>query len=235
MSWSVQKMMGICAYNAIRYVRPTLSSRQMITRQTTVVFQPSNAMVSAECPNRRSSRVVIASSVRNKRWDPEYRVLRSAFDSNIHLILHVIMLNLANLRSLLLQVLSLPSLHTAVLFTPEGHLVSYASDPTRSKDEVRVVVGLSGDIWQETKEQAIGMVESEVCLAHVLPLPPTVLIPLEQLGRLLVASTEPPAPKEANGGEAEAPILLLALNGDHSVSWKEMERKVRLPSSPHVR
>lgn len=73
------------------------------------------------------------------------------------------MLNLSNLRSLLLQVLSLPKLHTAVLFTPEGQLVSYASDPARSKDEIRVVVGLSGEIWQETKQQGIGMVESEVC------------------------------------------------------------------------
>lgn len=73
------------------------------------------------------------------------------------------MLNLPNLRSLLLQVLSLPTLHTAVLFTPEGHLVSYASDPSRSKDEVRVVIGLSGEIWQETREQGIGMVDCEVC------------------------------------------------------------------------
>ena len=79
------------------------------------------------------------------------------------------MLNLSNLRSLLLQVLSLPSLHTAVLFTPEGHLVSYASDPSRPKDEVRVVVGLSGDIWQETKEHGIGMVESEVRRSFVRP------------------------------------------------------------------
>ena len=79
------------------------------------------------------------------------------------------MLNLSNLRSLLLQVLSLPSLHTAVLFTPEGHLVSYASDPSRPKDEVRVVVGLSGDIWQETKEHGIGMVESEVRFSSIRP------------------------------------------------------------------
>ena len=72
------------------------------------------------------------------------------------------MFNLSNLRSLLLQVLSLPSLHTAVLFTPEGQLVSYAADPHKSKDHVRVVVGLSTEIWQETKEQGIGMVDSEV-------------------------------------------------------------------------
>ncbi len=77
-------------------------------------------------------------------------------------ILSTAMLNLTNLRTLLLQVLSLPALHTAILFTPEGQLVSFASDSSRSKDEIRVVVGLSGEIWQETKEQGIGMVDSEV-------------------------------------------------------------------------
>jgi hypothetical protein len=72
------------------------------------------------------------------------------------------MLVLSSLHNLLLQVLSLPTLHTAVLFTPEGQLVSYASDPSRPKDEIRVVVGISGEIWQETKQQGIGMVDSEV-------------------------------------------------------------------------
>lgn len=72
------------------------------------------------------------------------------------------MFNLSNLRNLLVQVLSLPSLHTVVLFTPEGQLISYASDPYKSKDYVRVVVGLCAEIWQETKELGIGMVDSEV-------------------------------------------------------------------------
>lgn len=85
------------------------------------------------------------------------------------------MLNLSNLRKLLLQVLSLPLLHTAVLFTPEGQLVSYASDETRSKDEVRVVVGISTEIWKETKDQGIAMVDSEVrgarlnAISHHIP------------------------------------------------------------------
>ena len=73
------------------------------------------------------------------------------------------MLNLANLRTLLSRVLDLPSLHTVVLFTPEGELVSYVSEPDRPKDRVRVIVGLSTEIWQETREQNIGMVDSEVC------------------------------------------------------------------------
>ena len=72
------------------------------------------------------------------------------------------MLNLANLRNLLLQVLALPELHTVALFTPEGQLVSFAADPYRPKDNVRLVVGLGGEVWKETKQQGIGMVDSEV-------------------------------------------------------------------------
>ena len=73
------------------------------------------------------------------------------------------MLNLANLRTLLSRVLDLPSLHTVVLFTPEGELVSYVSEPDRPKDRVRVIVGLSTEIWQETQEQGVGRVDSQVC------------------------------------------------------------------------
>ena len=73
------------------------------------------------------------------------------------------MLLLSSLHNLLHQVLSLPELHTAVLFTPEGQLVSYASDSSTPKDEIRVLVGVSGEVWQETKQQCgIGMVDSEV-------------------------------------------------------------------------
>lgn len=72
------------------------------------------------------------------------------------------MLLLSSLHNLLQQVLSLPELHTAVLFTPEGQLVSYASDPSKPKDEIRVFVGVSGEVWQETKQHGMGMVDSEV-------------------------------------------------------------------------
>ena len=73
------------------------------------------------------------------------------------------MLLLSSLHNLLQQVLSLPDLHTAVLFTPEGQLVSYASDSSTPKDEIRVFVGVSGEVWQETKQNGVGMVDSEVC------------------------------------------------------------------------
>lgn len=69
---------------------------------------------------------------------------------------------LSILHSLLSQVLAPPHLHTAVLFTTSGELVSATSEPLRPKDEIRIVVGLSGEVWQETKEQGYGMVDSEV-------------------------------------------------------------------------
>ena len=72
------------------------------------------------------------------------------------------MLMLSILHSLLSQVLAPPHLHTAVLFTTSGELVSAASEPIRPKDEIRIIVGLSGEVWQETKEQGYGMVDSEV-------------------------------------------------------------------------
>lgn len=72
------------------------------------------------------------------------------------------MLVLATLHRLLSQVISSPGLHTAALFTPNGQLVSYACDSTRSKDDVRLVVGLSSEIWLEVADQGIGMVDSEV-------------------------------------------------------------------------
>lgn len=72
------------------------------------------------------------------------------------------MLVLSALHNLLSQVLDLPHLHTAVLLTPSGQLVSAASDPQRPKDEIRIVVGLAGEVWQETKDQGFGMVDSEV-------------------------------------------------------------------------
>ncbi|KAI0715066.1 hypothetical protein C8Q76DRAFT_729462 [Earliella scabrosa] len=113
------------------------------------------------------------------------------------------MLNLGNLRTLLSRVLDLPLLHTVVLFTPEGELVCYASEPNKTKDRVRVLVGLSTEIWQETREQNIGMVDCE-------------------LGHLLVLPIE--TPKKDDDDE---PVMLLALNAETSVPWDELEAKAR--------
>jgi len=73
------------------------------------------------------------------------------------------MLSLPALHALLTQVLS-PTLHTAILLTTAGDLVSYSTSiVARSKDDIRVIVGLTGEIWLETTEsQRTGRVDSEV-------------------------------------------------------------------------
>ncbi|KAL4252449.1 hypothetical protein ABKN59_002708 [Abortiporus biennis] len=116
------------------------------------------------------------------------------------------MLNLNNLRSLLAQLLSQSPVRIAALLSPEGKLVSYAADLATPKDEVRVIVGLSSEIWQETKDQGVGMVESE-------------------LGRVVVLPVQD-APKTRNN-EKQEPLLLLALTADSSVEWSEIERSAR--------
>jgi hypothetical protein len=78
------------------------------------------------------------------------------------------MLVLSTLHKVLAQVLSLPDLHTVMLLTTEGQLVSFASDPSRCRDDVLVAVGLSGEVWHETREQRYGMVDSEVSVGRFL-------------------------------------------------------------------
>jgi len=76
------------------------------------------------------------------------------------------MLVLSSLNKLLSQVLAPPAIHTAVLFTTTGELLSCASsNQNHSKDDVRILVGLGTEVWSETKEEGEGMVDSEVCFA----------------------------------------------------------------------
>jgi len=78
------------------------------------------------------------------------------------------MLVLPALHNLLSQIVSPDKLHTTVLLTPTGELVSAASKPQRPKDEIRVIVGLSGEVWRETKDQGMGMVDSEVRIQYYI-------------------------------------------------------------------
>ncbi|RDB29671.1 hypothetical protein Hypma_015967 [Hypsizygus marmoreus] len=120
------------------------------------------------------------------------------------------MLVLSTLHNLLSQVLSLPNLHTAILLTPSGQLVSAASDPRCPKDEIRVIVGLAMEVWQETKEQGFGMVDSELGRILVLPVDD-------------VSETSPPS---TNGEEKDhEPLMLLALNSTANVDWEELQTK----------
>ncbi|TFK41932.1 hypothetical protein BDQ12DRAFT_719955 [Crucibulum laeve] len=118
------------------------------------------------------------------------------------------MLMLSNLNNRLSQVLSLPGLHTAVLLTPAGELVSAASEPARPKDEIRVIVGLSGEVWHETRDQGFGMVDSE--LGRILVLP--------------VDDTQDPEPRADN----KEPLMLLALNSTDAVEWDDLQVEGRM-------
>ncbi|KAF9270804.1 hypothetical protein L218DRAFT_849557 [Marasmius fiardii PR-910] len=120
------------------------------------------------------------------------------------------MLVLSTLHTLLSQIIT-PStgLHTAILSTPAGHLVCYASDRGRPKDEVRVIVGLSGEVWQETlcvdsgdEKSRTGMVSSEV------------------------TTTTRNGSADSKGQNQEyMPLMLLTLNSSEEVEWEELELK----------
>ncbi|KIM47603.1 hypothetical protein M413DRAFT_439272 [Hebeloma cylindrosporum] len=113
------------------------------------------------------------------------------------------------LHGLLSKVLSPPHLHTAVLLTTAGELVSFASDPVRPKDEIRIIVGFCGEVWQETREEGYGLVDSE-------------------LGRLVVLPVD-----DSSGGSGKPytdehqPLMLLVLNATDAADWDELQDKVR--------
>ncbi|KAK7465272.1 hypothetical protein VKT23_005251 [Stygiomarasmius scandens] len=117
------------------------------------------------------------------------------------------MLALSTLHTLLSQVLSLPDLHTAILHTPGGQLVSFASDPSKSKDDIHLVVGVSWKIWQENAGQGCVTDESELGRVIVLPINE----PTEELPQ--------PLPDD------HQPLMLLTLNSTDSVSWEELKIK----------
>lgn len=72
------------------------------------------------------------------------------------------MLVLSTLHTLLDQLTDGHSVQTALLLTPTGHLLAHASSPARSKDQVRVIVALASEVWQQTKARDARMAESEV-------------------------------------------------------------------------
>lgn len=142
------------------------------------------------------------------------------------------MLVLSTLHNLLAQILSLPDLHTALLLTPEGQLVSFAAETSRPKDEILVVVGLSGEVWRETRGQGFGMVDSEV-ISHVLNSEDRGANPAssDQLGRILVLPVEETEVAQGPNGSDRQPLMLLALNSTDSVEWDDLQTKVKYPRS----
>ncbi|KAE9409233.1 hypothetical protein BT96DRAFT_872628 [Gymnopus androsaceus JB14] len=80
------------------------------------------------------------------------------------------MLKLSSLHTFLSRVLDPPDLHTAILLTPAGELISYASDPSRSKEDVRIAVGISGDHFTQVEEHGFAELDStKVGQIYVLP------------------------------------------------------------------
>jgi hypothetical protein len=149
------------------------------------------------------------------------------------------MLVLSTLHNLLSQVLFLPHLHTAVLLTPAGQLVSVATDPARPKDEIRIIVGLAGEVWQETREQGFGMVDSEVIRdisywsmvdwrRYIQKLGRILVLPVDDAPEALPPpQTQPqPQPSQALEEEDHQPLMLLALNSTTAVDWDELQTKV---------
>jgi len=120
------------------------------------------------------------------------------------------MFMLSMLQALLTQALVPRHLHTAVLFTPAGELISFAVEPGRSKEEIRILVGITSEVWQETREQGYGMVESD-------------------LGRIIVLPVdEVNTNQEQAFSQAHQPFLLLALNATDAVEWEELDNKGRV-------
>lgn len=153
------------------------------------------------------------------------------------------MLMLSKLNHILSRVLDLPDLHSAVLLTATGELVSYASYPGRPKDEIRVVTGLATEIWQETMEQGYGMVESEVSRISTDPWHTHGLLSVvslvsflhadrcQKFGRIVVLpidddSAQVNGEDEDEGSSERQPLMLLALNATDAVEWDELQEKV---------
>ncbi|KAF4606246.1 hypothetical protein EYR38_000297 [Pleurotus pulmonarius] len=192
------------------------------------------------------------------------------------------MLSLSTLHTTLAHILAPPYLHTAILFTTTGQLISYAShhnhssispftlNPpsaspqsdtdadtnvitvrtpgvavgekravargSRSKDDIRVLVGLGSELWGETKGAGVGMVDSElgrIVVVPILALPSAFPSPTSTDARAtptdVSSADKDPAGDNDNDAEKkdkpDAPLMLIALNGTDDVSWDEMRAK----------
>lgn len=132
------------------------------------------------------------------------------------------MLVLPSLTKLLEVVLS-PTIHTAILATPEGRLLAYSSYMPRHKDDIRLLACLSMEILMEMKKEEFGMAESEVRFPSFPPSPN--VAESEQMGRIVVSPIRSPEGEE----QGRKTRLLVLLNSSDSVSWSELQSKVRNP------
>ena len=60
------------------------------------------------------------------------------------------MLVLSTLNGLLAQLVSSRNPHTAILLTPQGHLVAFhSSDKGSGEDRIRILAGLGSEVWRD--------------------------------------------------------------------------------------
>lgn len=71
-------------------------------------------------------------------------------------------------------------------------------------------MGLSGEVWHETREEGVGMVDSELGRIVVLPVDDKIPDPLP---------------------EDYQPLMLLSLNSTTDVEWEELKSKGRVLAS----
>ncbi|KAF7347468.1 hypothetical protein MVEN_01502800 [Mycena venus] len=116
------------------------------------------------------------------------------------------MLVLSRLQESLRQVLSPPALHTAVLLTPSGQLVSFSSYASRCKDEIRVIAGLSGEVWQG--DAGAGLWDGRYWAVSWCS-------PVDEPPELLPQ----PLPEDYQ------PLMLLVLNSTDAVEWEDLQTK----------
>ncbi|KAG9010312.1 hypothetical protein FRB94_010662 [Tulasnella sp. JGI-2019a] len=146
------------------------------------------------------------------------------------------MLVLSTLSSLLAQLVT-PSLHTAILSTPQGHLVAFACDDIPvSEDRLRILVGLTSELW---RDDDTGSVEEEEEISADRQHDPSSeevensddqVGMLEcELGRLLVLPIYALSPENKTPSETSEPqpVLLLSLNGVIDEPWGLMHTKAR--------
>ncbi|KAF9490751.1 hypothetical protein BDN71DRAFT_154937 [Pleurotus eryngii] len=106
---------------------------------------------------------------------------------------------------------------------------------SRSKDDIRVLVGLGSELWGETKGAGVGMVDSELGRIVVVPILGLPSAPSASASALPSTAPTPPtdSPTPTDDTIAEkkdapdAPLMLLALNGTDDVSWDKMRSKAK--------
>jgi len=147
------------------------------------------------------------------------------------------MLVLSTLNGLLSQLVSSQHPHTAILLTPQGHLIACQStdEDHIADDRVRILTGLSSEVWREglssedegsddegddEDDEQVGMLECELGRVLVFPI----------FAAKFAGPQAPPLQEKhpmIDPPPTRIPVLLLALNGTEESPWGLMNAKAR--------